>query len=108
LRGASTPPPAPAAGLEDELFGEHVLITSHDDWPVAEVIAGYRSQPEAEFSFPQLKDPQVVSFSPMFHWPEHNVRVHLFTCVLALQAAHPMRLEGPPGRAGPLGARAAG
>jgi transposase len=80
------------AALEEELFGKHVLITSHDDWPVAEVVAGYRSQSEAEFSFRQLKDPHAVSFSPMFHWTEHNIRVHVFTCVLALQIAHLMRL----------------
>ena len=70
-----------------------MLITSHDDWPVAEVVAGYRSQSEAEFSFRQMKDPHVVSFSPMFHWTEHNIRVHMFTCVLALQIAHLMRLK---------------
>jgi transposase len=83
--------PDARAALEEELFGKHVLITDHDDWPAAEVIAGYRSQSEAEFSFRQLKDPQVVSFSPMFHWTEHNIRVHVFTCVLALQIAHLMR-----------------
>jgi transposase len=71
------------AALEEEIFGKHVLITDHD-WPVAEVIAGYRSQSEAEFSFRQMKDPHVVSFSPMHHWTEHNIRVHVFTCVLAL------------------------
>jgi len=79
------------AELEDEIFGKHVLITSHDDWAAAEVIAGYRSQSEAEFSFRQLKDPHVVSFSPMHHWTDHNIRVHVFTCVLALQLAHLMR-----------------
>ena len=68
-----------------------MLITDHDDWPVAEVIAGYRSQSEAEFSFRQMKDPHVVSFSPMHHWTDHNIRVHVFTCVLALQLAHLMR-----------------
>ena len=57
------------------------------------MIAGYRSQSEAEFSFRQLKDPRVVSFSPMHHWTEHNIRVHTFTCVLALQIAHLMRLK---------------
>ncbi|MGD0926060.1 MAG: IS1634 family transposase [Streptosporangiaceae bacterium] len=77
--------------LEEELFGKHVLITGHDDWPVAEVVAGYRSQSEAEFSFRQLKDPHVVSFSPMHHWTDHNIRVHVFTCVLALQLAHLIR-----------------
>jgi transposase len=81
------------AALEEELFGKHVLITDHDDWPVAEVIAGYRSQSEAEFGFRQLKDPRVVSFSPMFHWTEHNIRVHVFTCVLALQIARLMRRQ---------------
>ena len=61
--------------------------------PAAEVIAGYRSQSEAEFSFRQMKDTRVVSFSPMHHWTEHNIRVHVFTCVLALQIAHLMRRD---------------
>ncbi|MBG0738386.1 hypothetical protein IV500_02940 [Paeniglutamicibacter antarcticus] len=34
-----------------------------------------------------------MSFSPMNHWTEHNIRIHTFTCVLALQAAHLMRPE---------------
>jgi transposase len=84
---------AARAALEEEIFGKHVLITDHDDWPAAEVIAAYRSQSEAEFSFRQMKDPRVVSFSPMFHWTEHNIRIHVFTCVLALQTAHLMRLQ---------------
>ena len=83
--------PGARAALEEELFGKHVLITDHDHWPVSEVIAGYRSQSEAEFSFRQLKDTRAVSFSPMHHWTEHNIRVHVFTCVLALQIAHLMR-----------------
>ena len=83
--------PGARAALEEEIFGKHVLITDHDDWPVPEVIAGYRSQSEAEFSFRQMKDPHVVSFSPMHHWTDHNIRVHVFTCVLALQLAHLMR-----------------
>ena len=85
--------PGARAALEEEIFGKHVLITDHDDWPAVEVIAGYRSQSEAEFSFRQMKDPHVVSFSPMHHWTDHNIRVHVFTCVLALQTAHLMRRE---------------
>lgn len=99
LRG-DTPPehrlswtvdPAARKQLENEVFGKRVLITDREHWPVAEVVAGYRSQSEAEFGFRQLKDPHVVSFSPMHHWTDHNIRVHLFTCVLALQIAHLMR-----------------
>jgi transposase len=85
--------PQARAELEEEIFGKHVLITSHDDWTVPDVVAGYRSQSEAEFSFRQMKDTRVVSFSPMYHWTEHNIRVHVFTCVLALQLAHLMRLQ---------------
>src|SRR6266702_2692031 len=91
LRLAWRVDPDARQALEEEIFGKHVLITSHDNWPAAEVIAGYRSQSEAEFSFRQLKDPHIVSFSPMHHWTEHNIRVHVFTCVLALQIAHLMR-----------------
>jgi transposase len=84
---------AARADLEAEVFGKRVLMTDRDHWSTADVIAGYRSQSEAEFSFRQLKDPHVVSFSPMHHWTEHNIRVHVFTCVLALQIAHLMRRE---------------
>ncbi|MGH3749168.1 MAG: IS1634 family transposase [Micromonosporaceae bacterium] len=83
--------PTARDALEQEIFGKRVLITDHDDWSIAEVITGYRSQSEAEFSFRQLKDPHQVSFSPMHHWTDHNIRVHTFTCVLALQIAHLMR-----------------
>ncbi|WP_427019136.1 IS1634 family transposase (plasmid) [Pseudarthrobacter sp. P1] len=81
------------AELEDEAFGKRILVTTHEDWPVAEVVAAYQSQSDAEFGFRQLKDPHVVSFSPMHHWTEHNIRIHTFTCVLALQIAHLMRRE---------------
>ena len=79
--------------LETEVFGKRVLTTDHDDWTIPDIVAGYRSQSEIEFGFRQLKNPHHVSFSPMFHWTEHNIAVHTFTCVLALQLAHLMRLK---------------
>jgi transposase len=79
--------------LEDEYFGKRILFTDRDDWPAAEVIAAYRSQADAEAGFRQLKDPHLVSFSPMFHWTEHKIRVHAFYCVLALTIAHLMRRQ---------------
>jgi len=79
--------------LEQRVFGKRILITDHQDWPIVEVVAAYRSQSEIEFGFRQLKDPHEVSFSPMFHWTDNNIAVHTFTCVLALQLAHLMRLK---------------
>lgn len=81
------------ATLEREVFGKRILVTTRQDWSIAEVVAAYRSQSDAEFAFRQLKDPHAVSFSPMYHWTDHNIRVHVFTCVLALQVAHLMRRE---------------
>ncbi|HEX9624674.1 MAG TPA: hypothetical protein VF979_09875 [Streptosporangiaceae bacterium] len=40
-----------------------------------------------------MKDPSVVSFSPMFHWTESKIRVHVFYCVLALMVARLMVRE---------------
>ncbi|MGH8993959.1 MAG: IS1634 family transposase [Acidimicrobiia bacterium] len=79
--------------LEAEQFGKRILFTDHDDWPHARVIAGYRSQSEAEGDFRQMKDTKVVGFSPMFHWTDQKIRVHAFYCVLALTVARLMRRE---------------
>lgn len=79
------------AKLEAELFGKRLLFTNRDTWPVAEVVGAYRWQPDVEAGFRQMKDPKVVSFSPMFHWTDQKIRVHAFYCTLALQIAHLMR-----------------
>lgn len=75
--------------LETELFGKRVLFTdkSPELAPLARIVADYRSQEAAEGDFRQMKDPKVVSFSPMFHYTDHNVRVHVAYCVLALMVA---------------------
>src|ERR1035437_4118343 len=83
--------------LESEIFGKRLLVTDHDHWAVPEVVAGYRSQNDVESGFRQLKDPHVVGFSPMFHWTESKIRVHVFYCVLALAVAHLMRRQAHQG-----------
>lgn len=79
--------------LEKRIFGKRILFTNRDAWTTAEVVAAYRSQAEVESGFRQLKDPHVVSFSPMHHWTDSKIRVHVFYCVLALTIAHLMRRE---------------
>ena len=79
--------------LEDELFGKRVLFTDKRRVPRAEIVAGYRSQSAVENDFRQMKDPKVVSFSPMFHWTDHKIRVHVSCCVLALTVARLMVRE---------------
>ena len=79
--------------LQQRIFGKRILFTNRHAWPVADVVAGYRSQSEVEKGFRQLKDPHVVSFSPMHHWTDSKIRVHVFYCVLALAIAHLMRRQ---------------
>jgi transposase len=81
------------AALEEEIFGKPILITDHNDWPLHQVIDAYRSQEYLEAGFRQAKDPHVVSVAPIRHFTDHKIRVHLFTCVLALALAHLMRRE---------------
>lgn len=79
--------------LERRIFGKRILFTNRDTWTVADVVAGYRSQSEVESGYRQMKDPHVVSFSPMHHWTDSKIRVHVFYCVLALAIAHLMRRQ---------------
>ena len=83
--------------LETELFGKRILVTDHDDWTVPEVVAGYRSQSDPEAGFRQLKDPHVVSFSPMWPWTDSKTRVHLSYCVTALAVTHLIRRQARQG-----------
>ncbi len=69
------------------------MFTNRDEWTTAEVVAAYRSQSEVEAGFRQLKDPHVVSFSPLRHWTDQKIRVHVFSCVLALAIAHLLRRQ---------------
>jgi transposase len=85
--------PAAKRQLATELFGKRILFTDREDWPLDQVVAAYRSQADVEAGFRQLKDPRVVSFSPMFHWTDHKIRVHVFYCVLALAVAHLLRRQ---------------
>jgi transposase len=81
--------------LEEEVFGKRILFSDKDKnlASTAVIVADYRSQEEAEADFRQMKDPNVVSFSPMYHWTDHKIRVHVFYSVLALMAARLMRRQ---------------
>ena len=85
--------PKAVKALATEMFGKRILFTDHDNWPTVDVIAAYRSQSHVENDFRQMKDPRVVSFSPMFHWTDQKIRVHVFYSVLALAVARLMSRE---------------
>jgi len=85
--------PKAREALEEELFGKRILFTDKDHARRSDIVADYRSQSEVEGDFRQMKDPKVVSFSPMFHFTDQKIRVHVFYCVLALMVARLMTRE---------------
>jgi transposase len=87
--------PNARAALEEEIFGKRILFTdkSRKIAGTAQIVTDYRSQEAAEGDFRQMKDRNVVSFSPMFHFTEQKIRVHVFYCVLALAVARLMTRE---------------
>jgi transposase len=95
LRLSFATDPKARAALEAELFGKRVLFTDKAKVvaPMAVIVTDYRSQSDVEADFRQMKDPTVVSFSPMFHWSDHKIRVHVMYCVLALAVARLMVRE---------------
>ena len=64
-------------------FGKRILFTDRADLSDAQIVAAYRSQSVVENAFRQMKDPTFISFSPMFHWTDDKIRVHVFCCVVA-------------------------
>jgi transposase len=87
--------PKAREALEAELFGKRILFSDKNKTAAstAVIVADYRSQEAAEGDFRQMKDPKVVSFSPMFHFTDQKIRVHVLYCVLALMAARLMVRE---------------
>lgn len=50
----------------------------HEDDPRVSTLAAWLGVMTAVNDFRQMKDPQVVSFSPTFHWTDQKIRVHVF------------------------------
>ena len=91
--------PAARAGLEEELFGKHVLITDHDDWPVPEVIAGVPVPVRSRVLLPPAQRPPrglVLPDVPLDRAQHPRPRLHLRPRP-ADRPPHAPRAPGRPG-----------
>jgi hypothetical protein len=70
------------ATMIDQLCTRHAAIPADRGGPSEVTVVFNAGQNSVANSFRQLKDPHLVSFSPMHHPANHNIRVHTFTCVL--------------------------
>ena len=69
--------------LARDKLGRLVLMTDHDDWSTAEIIAAYHGQSHIEAVFAHLKDPFHLALRPQFHWTDQKLHVHVLICILA-------------------------
>jgi len=70
--------------LQATTLGTTLLFTDNDEWTDAEIVRAYRAQAGIEAAFRDMKDPHHIALRPQYHWTDQKIRVHVFTCVLAL------------------------
>lgn len=79
--------------LRQEELGKTALFTDRDDFSNEAIVTTYRSAWHIEASFRQMKDTQHLAVKPIFHWTDEKIRVHLFTCVLAIRLCSLLQKE---------------
>jgi transposase len=70
--------------LKKASFGKKILFTSIHDASNEDIASYYNGAPQIEDAFHHLKDRDLVSYGPAYHWTDSKIRVHAFVCVLAL------------------------
>src|SRR2546430_11584267 len=73
--------------LKERILGKRILFTDRTDLSDEQIIFGYRGQHHIERAFRDMKDPYCICFSPPRHWTDQMLRVHAFSCVLAVTLA---------------------
>jgi len=72
------------SALQERSLGKTILFTDHSEWSNEQIVSAYRSQYHVEDAFKQMKDTKYLTFSPVRHYTDEQIRVHVFYCVLAL------------------------
>ena len=79
--------------LQRRRLGKPLLFTDNAHWSDEDIVSAYRGQHHVENAFRQMKDVHYVSFRPAHHWTDQKLKVHAFTCVLALMLCSLLRCE---------------
>jgi transposase len=74
-------------------LGKTVLFTDRDDFTNEGIVNAYRSAWRVEAAFRQIKDTEHLTVKPIFHWTDEKIRVHIFTCILALRLCSLLQKE---------------
>jgi len=66
------------------MFGKNIIITDNTDWTTAEIVQASLDRWQVEDQFRLSNDEDLVGARPVRHWTDSKIRLHLFTCVVAM------------------------
>lgn len=70
--------------LSDTYLGKNLLVTDRSEWGNDQIILAYRSQFNIENVFKDMKDRDIGSWWPVYHWTDQKMYVHAFYCTIAV------------------------
>jgi transposase len=70
--------------LSDTYLGKNIMVTDREHWSNEKIILAYRSQFNIENVFKEMKDRDIGSWWPLYHWTDQKISVHGFYCTIAL------------------------
>lgn len=65
-------------------YGKSILFTDNESLTSIEIIAAYHGKYIVEQKIKLLKNKHIISYTPEYCWTDDSIRVHSFTCVMAL------------------------
>ncbi len=66
------------------LFGRRLIVTDREDWGIAAICQAYLERCISEPRFSEPQSPFYVALMPLYHWTDSKVRIHVFSCILAI------------------------
>ncbi len=70
--------------LSDTCLEKNIIVTDRDQWDDEQIILAYRSQFHIENIFKEMKDRDIGSWWPLYHWTDQKINVHSFYCTIAV------------------------
>lgn len=70
--------------LSETYLGKNLIVTDRNQWSNDQIILAYRSQFHIENVFKEMKDRDVGSWWPLYHWTDQKITVHGFYCTIAV------------------------
>ncbi|MDR3253770.1 MAG: IS1634 family transposase [Endomicrobium sp.] len=79
--------------IKSVFLGKTILFKDQHNWSNEKIVGAYRSQYHVEECFRQMKNEKILTFRPVRHFTDNNIRVHAFYCILALTLSSLLNIE---------------